>query len=280
MGHINKIARLITEDPDLFLESENLERDLKWLEDEYFDQSIYFQKKDLVKINKLREQLGMPQVDANLKPISTEPEPKLELPIKPEAKPAPKAPTLRKPLKDTHAEARAAYEVYLQKEEMLKPHRAYNNRMIRATAPRNGRTPIEPLATMGTDGDEILCDFCKKGIIVEGGKFHGMTAKQAWGESNGKLDYSYISGGVVFLTEENGTFRAYHGYSRRGDCDTKAGEQETLKRKKFNSTKELPMGILKKVKVFLAEEGLDEGLASKIISANYDYDPGIGVNQP
>jgi hypothetical protein len=224
MSYINKIARLITEDPDLFLESDNLKKELKWLEDDYFGQSHYFQKKDLIKINKLREQLGLPQVDTNLKPTAPEVTPETSTASTPTSIPKPK--------------------------------------------------------TMGTNNTEILCDYCEKGIIVEGGEYTGMTAGEAWNASNRKLDYSYISGGVVFLTEENGTFRAYHGYSRRGDCDTKAGSAEALKRKEFNSNKEIPTGISNKLEAFLREEGLPESLVSNIYRANYNYDPGIGINRP
>ena len=78
-----------------------------------------------------------------------------------------------------HSAARAIYQAYLQKVEELEVHRAYAERVAKATA-GGGQTPVRPLATMGTGGGPLLCDYCRKPIVLEGGAFHGVTADVAW----------------------------------------------------------------------------------------------------
>lgn len=256
-----KMIRLVTE-------AQTPEEQLKWLEGDYFDQSTYFRKKDLIKINKLREQLGLPTVGPDLKPIIALQSSEVEQPK------AQKTPKIKK---DKHPEAKAVYQKYLEIEDYLEPYRTYNKLMINATRPQHGKTPIEPLATMGTDGGEILCDYCQKPILIEGGQYHGMGAGDAWKASNETLKYSYILGGVIFLTEQNGTFRAYHDYSP--PC-YKAAIKKTDEEKAFFKP-EKPHLIAKKMREFLADNiFLDPSSTHTIINTVYGYDPGVGINHP
>src|SRR4051812_27795025 len=114
--------------------SADLLSQLRVLEDEYAGMPLVAQRADLREINRIRSQLGMPLVDARLKRIGA---------VEAEAKPGPEPPDV-----PDHAGARAAYQTYLRKREELEVHRAYAERVVRATA-GPGQTPVRPLATMG-----------------------------------------------------------------------------------------------------------------------------------
>src|SRR6266511_899999 len=127
--------------------SADLLRKLQVLEEEYAGQPLVVQQADLREINRIRSQIGMPLVDARLNTIGA---------VKEKAKPKPKPQKVQ-----DHAEARAIYQAYLKKIEELEVHRAYAERVVKATG-GPGQTPVRPLATMGTGGGPLLCDQCGK----------------------------------------------------------------------------------------------------------------------
>lgn len=260
-------------------DEENWMEQLRWLEADYFNTPVFMRRNDLKSINALRQKLKLPEVDSNLHPIlSVEP----PLPAQ-QIAPAPK--------KDPHVEARGIYQAYLDKLEMMRPHQEYCDRMIEATGMVGGKTPVMPLAIMGTDGGPLLCDTCKKQIPLEGGSlganWQGIGAGTAWAtaeENEMQPDNtwcSFISGGVTFVEEYNRTFRVYHGYE--GGClakDPKNKQEAAFVRK------EVPYVTRQKLSDFLAaEHGIQneaerKNMINTIFNELYKYDPGIGVNHP
>jgi hypothetical protein len=251
--------------------SEDLRRKLRLYEEEYAGQPLVARQADLRVINQLRSQLGMPLVDARLKAIGAPAE---------AAKPEPEPQEVR-----DHTEARAIYEAYLQKTEELEAHRAYAERVARATG-GPGQTPVRPLATMGTDGGPLLCDHCGKPILLEGGRFHGVAADVAWRQNPGGDWKSWILGGMVVEITLNGTLRIYHGYPGRNDkhCCNVARRNEEKAQAEFRSRKTPETFHL--LAAFLQDEfprmtdreRLD--LLNDILNTVFSYDPGIGINRP
>src|SRR5579883_494278 len=131
---------------------------LQILEEDYVNQPLVVQQVDLREINRLRSQLGMPLVDARLKTIGAGEE---------EAKPTPK-PKPQKVL--DHTEARGIYQAYLKKIEELEVHRAYAERVAKATG-GPGQTPVRPLATMGTDGGPLCATTAGSRSSWRAGRF-------------------------------------------------------------------------------------------------------------
>jgi hypothetical protein len=253
--------------------SEDLLRQLRLYEQDYPGQPLVAQQADLQVINRLRSQLGMPLVDARLKEIGACAE---------VAKPEPKPRQVR-----DHTEAREIYRAYLQKVEELKPHRAYADRVARATG-GPGQTPVRPLATMGTGGGPLLCDHCGKPILLEGGQYHGMTADAAWRKNPDPADNwrSWILGGMVVEIVTNGTLRIYHGYPGRDSkqCCNAARRNEEKAQAEFRSRK--TPETFHRLAAFLRDEFPDKperervDLLNEILNIVYEYDPGIGVNRP
>ena len=253
--------------------SDDLLRTLRLLEEDYPAQPVVLQQADLPEINRLRSRLGMPLVDARLKVIGAPDPPAAEA-----AKPEPKRPP-------DHSEAREIHQAYRKKIEELEGHRAYAEEVSIATA-GHGQTPVEPLATMGPGGGPLLCDRCKKPIVLEGEKYHGMTADVAWKKNPVVGWTSWILGGMVVEIQTNGTLRIYHGYPGRGDnhCCNIASREDDQARARFESRwrPEIPEKIL----AYLEDEfpGMtgDErsSLLDKIVGTMYSYDPGIGINCP
>lgn len=252
--------------------SDDLLRTLQTLEAEYAGQPLIAQQADLRSINQIRAQLGMPLVDARLNVIGA---PAVE------AKPEPK----RQPEPD-HTAARAIYQAYLKKVEELKPHQDYADRVARATG-GPGQTPVRPLATMGTGGGPLLCDQCNKPIVLEGGRFHGVTADIAWAQNAAGDNWlSWILGGMVVEIVTNGTLRIYHGYPGRNarHCCNIASRNAEKAQAKFKSEKspETNRALL----AFIEHEFPDRtekaryDLLNDILNTMYEYDPGIGVNRP
>lgn len=258
--------------------TDDLLRRLRALEEDYPDQPPLVQKTDLEEINELRQQLGMSLVDVKLAPLDSlaPPEPPTARRQPPVASPEP-APD--------HREARALYQQYLQREQELGPHREYAGKVCRATAGR-GRTPVEPLATMGVDGGPLLCDYCGRPIILEGGKFHNVPADQAWRRNPKKGWKSWILGGLVVELQTNGTLRIYHGYPERDPthCCNRAAAELAEQRAAFDSSKR--SRVWRKLLAFLEAEfpnlPPDEKtrLLNDVLDAACGYDPGIGVNRP
>lgn len=254
--------------------STDLQRRLQMLEEDYFNQPRLAQRADLQEINQIRSQLGMPLVDERLKEIVAVIEEKAEPSVQPEPVAAP-----------DHSEARQIYQAYLKKAADLERHRAYAEKVAKATA-NPGQTPVRPLATMGTNGGPLLCDQCGKPIVLEGGGFHGVTADVAW-KKNPQDDWvSWILGGMVVEIETNGTLRIYHGYPGRdgNQCCNVASREDAKARAAFQSgqrfEKEGPMHA------FLEHEFPNKApeerqkLLEEILDTMYNYDPGWGVNRP
>src|SRR5262245_59593999 len=91
--------------------SEDLLRQLQWLEEDYLGQPLVVQQEDLWEINHIRSQLGMPLVDARLNEMGA-------AAVEAGAQPEPKA------MRD-HTEAREIYQAWLKKMAELEVHRAY-----------------------------------------------------------------------------------------------------------------------------------------------------------
>jgi len=254
---------------------DDLLRKLRMLEDDYAGQPLVVQQADLREINQIRSQLGMPLVDARLREIGAADE---------KSKPKP---TEEKPKSEAqdHTEAREIYQAYLKKIEELEVHRAYADRVVKATAGR-GQTPVRPLATMGTNGGPLLCDHCGRPILLEGGPFHGVAADAAWKRNPGDNYTSWILGGMVVEVQTNGTLRIYHGYpgSSHNHCCNAASREDKKARDRFESSKgrEKQDTLL----AFLQDEFPDRTpnehlhLLNQILDTMYSYDPGIGVNRP
>lgn len=253
--------------------SKVLRQQLKLLETDYPNQPLVAQRADLLEINRLRAQLAMPLVDDKLNEIGVvkkEPKPKVE---KPKAE-----------VRD-HSEAREIYQTYLKRLDELKPHQDYADRVTRATG-GPGQTPVCPLATMGTGGGPLLCDHCKKPIVLEGGQFNGVNADVAWAQNPQDKWVSWILGGMVVEVQVNGTLRIYHGYPGRSTkhCCNAASEKDRKAREKFEAKPRPPKEKL--LLAFLADEFPDQpqaahyALLSKIMDTVYSYDPGLGINRP
>ena len=71
---------------------------------------------------------------------------------------------------------------------------------------------------MGKGGGPLLCDVCRKPMILEGGGFQGVHADEAWRRNPKKGWTSWISGGMVVRIETNGTLRIFHSYPGRSGC--------------------------------------------------------------
>lgn len=253
--------------------SKVLRQQLKLLETDYPNQPLVAQRADLVEINRIRARLFMPLVDDKLNEVGAakkEPKPKAAKP-KPEVR--------------DHTEAREIYRAYLKKLEDLKPHQDYADQVARATG-GPGQTPVCPLATMGTGGGPLLCDHCKKPIVLEGGQFHGVNADEAWARNPQDKWVSWILGGMVVEVQVNGTLRIYHGYPGRSNkyCCNVASERDRKAREKFEAN---PRPAKEKMLLaFLEDEFPDQpqaahySLLSKIMDAVYSYDPGLGINRP
>jgi len=186
---------------------------------------------------------------------------------------------------DPHREARALYRRYLEQEANLEPFRRYADEVALATA-GGGMTPVRPLATMGTGGGPLLCDFCNKPIPLEGGRFHGKTADVAWAENPDPDWTSWILGGLIVEIATNHTLRIYHGYpAQQQACYGKATAAEAIARQEFDGSGwSRNEGI---VAAFVQDElssGLDarqqRALVDRILDVLFNYDQGVGVNQP
>jgi hypothetical protein len=245
------------------------------LEEDYTSQPLVVQEADLPEINRVRAELGMPLVDVRLKEIVHAAKPVQEEEEKP--KPPPR----------DHSEAKKIYESYLKRSEELEAHRAYADRVVKASA-GSGQTPVYPLATMGTDGGALLCDYCRKPIVLEGGQFHGMNADDAWAKHSNPTESwrSWILGGLVVELQVNGTLRIYHGYPGRKDkqCCNVVVERDKKAREDYEKSKPVPNREM--LLAFFEDEfpAMTKteryAMFNKVVDIIYTYDPGYGVNGP
>lgn len=253
--------------------SEELRRKLQELEEEYKDMPPAVRQADLPEINKIRAQLNMPPVDAQLNELGVDAveEKKKEPELKPE------------PVPD-FTEAREIYQAYLNKKSVLEPHRKYAEKVAVATEGA-GMTPVRPLATMGTNGGPLLCDHCKKPIVLEGGNFHGKTADVAWEANPNEKWHSWILGGMVVEIQTNGTLRIYHGYmGNSNQCCNIANREDKEARSEYEAKKRSTdwlkmLAFLKSEFPDMSEDEQSE-LLNDVLNTVLDYDPGIGINRP
>lgn len=254
--------------------SEDLLRKLELLEEEYACQPPIAQQADLREINHLRSRLGMPLVDARLNEMRGASVEEDAEAVKPEQEQVP-----------DHTEAREIYQAYLKKIEELEVHRTYAYQVAEATAGR-GQTPVRPLATMGANGGPLLCDHCRKPIVLEGGRFHGMPADIAWKQNPRGNWTSWILGGMVVEIQTNETLRIYHGYPGRdgNQCCNVASREHQQARARFDASKKSDKRDI--LLAFLEYEFPDRApnerldLLSEILDTLFSYDPGIGINRP
>lgn len=245
-----------------------LQEELLVLEDDYH---ILRRKSDLEKINEIRRQLNMPILDANLKVPKALP-PKI----------------INKKEQEELAKAQDIYDKYLEKKAELKKHHDYALAVEKATG-NGSMTCVKPLATMGTNGGPLLCDVCKKPMILEGGKFHKKYADEAWNNGNYEHDkntwLSYIKGGMVIDITLNGTLRVYHGYPvNKDDCCEIGKRRINDADEKHDRSLILEHGPLISKFVETKFKELKEkdrcSLISDILNMMFGFDPGLGVNQP
>jgi hypothetical protein len=181
-----------------------------------------------------------------------------------------------------HTEARLWYAQYQARVAELKPHQNYAQQVAAATVGR-GKTPVQPLATMGTGGGPLLCDHCGKPLPLEDHPFRGVSADKAWAKNPVPGWQSYILGGVVISTESNGTVRVYHGHPGDGCCAKATAERD---RAYDQFTMSVPAGVFKRLGAFLADEFPHQTNAERLAMMNavvdvlWGHDPGIGVNRP
>lgn len=185
---------------------------------------------------------------------------------------------------DEHAEARALYRDYLARSTALERLRRHASAVTDATS-GSGQTPVEPLATMGNNGGPLLCDVCKKPMILEGGAFNGVNADDAWRQNPTPGWTSWISGGMVLRVETNGTLRVFHGYPNRSGCVLRGDDGDGERRREFAArmkTIDVPQK-LKLLKAYLAAELPErdnDDVLTDIYKVLFTYDPGSGVNAP
>jgi len=185
-------------------------------------------------------------------------------------------------MSDDHAEAKAIYQEYLVRAARLERNRRFADAVAKATAGA-GQTPVEPLATMGNKGGPLLCDVCRKPMILEGGGFQGVYADEGWRRNPKKGWASFISGGMVVRIEVNGTLRIYHGYPNRSGCVLKADRADDAAREEFRENNK-PEDVSAKLKLltayFKAEmpDKNSDAVKSDIFRVMFVYDPGLGVN--
>ncbi|HEU0036215.1 MAG TPA: hypothetical protein VFQ53_36630 [Kofleriaceae bacterium] len=185
---------------------------------------------------------------------------------------------------DTHATARALYQEYVARAAVLERHRRYATEVLKATAGA-GQTPVEPLATMGKDGGPLLCDVCRKPMILEGGGYQGVYADAAWRRNPKRGWRSWIAGGMVVRIESNGTLRVYHGYPGRSGCVLKADALDERQRDEFRA-RSAELNVSAKLDLlsayFKAElpDKDSDAVLSDIYRVMFVYDPGLGINAP
>lgn len=261
----------MSDDPQA--ELDRLERDLR-------DEPLFIRRRDLPKVNALRERLRLPPVDADLRPAT-----------RVESIPAAPAAAAPAPTTDEHARARALRARWLEREAKLAPHRTWAQATLRAVTHQpdkggDGRTPVEPLA-VGSRGGPIVCEVCKKPFPLEGGRVNGMPADAAWKRHGSRGMRSFISGGLVFELQPNGTLHFFHGYQEGGargaGCYARGRAAEAAARKAWVRQDE-PGAHAALVALATAELGmkLDEARrwVQEVMAALFGFDPGTGVNGP
>lgn len=260
------------------MDTPDLERELRDLEDEYYSMPTFMRRKELPIINTLRAKLGLPRVDYRLSPIAEEIE---EEEVFEDPEPV--------EVVDPHEEAREVYQAYLDKQEERAPDIAYADRIIREVTRGRSMTPVRPLAIGGTNGGPILCDYCHKPIPLEGGANQGVPANIAWSNHPDPQDnwISYISGGLITMHAMNGTARFYHGYQQNLKCCFNlAMAEEDAAMAAFEDAKEDRSHEYRILRALFRDEFTDLSdyersmLLLRVTNTLYHFDPGVGINRP
>ena len=187
-------------------------------------------------------------------------------------------------MSDEHAAAKAIYQEFLARSAVLERRRRYASQVAEATS-GSGQTPVEPLATMGKGGGPLLCDVCRKPMILEGGAFNRVYADEAWRKNPVVGWRSWISGGMVVRIETNGTLRIFHGYPGRSGCVQTADRNDEKLKAEFRAkakTMDTP-GKLELLSAYFKAELPDknnDAFLTEIYKVLFVYDPGLGVNEP
>lgn len=188
---------------------------------------------------------------------------------------------------DPHAIGKNLYRLYREKRDFYHPHREYADLIARATA-GTGMTPVRPLATMGTGGGPLLCDHCKKPIVLEGGKYNRVPVDVAWKQNPDRKDdwKSFISGGVLIEILNNGTLRVYHGYPGRDPnycCNIAKRQRDDAEAQHDTS----PIRRFCKAVTEFVESRIPHAttrqkqtLVNDVLNTLFQFDPGVGVNLP
>ncbi len=261
--------------------------ELAELEALYHDQPAHAQVRDLARINALRAAGGLPPVDARLRP-----------PAPPEAaRRAAEAAARAEEDLALVAEGGRLHALYVAREAELAPHRRYAKAVAEATH-SPGKTPVRPLATMGTGGGPLRCDHCGRPVILEGAPYHGWEADRAWADRVGKgISFhdrlhgagpdtwvSWVHGGMLVDIEVNGTLRIYHGY--RGNAGHCLALADAARRAAREAVPPVPAGAKRAVDAYLrhafpAMPDIERGkLVGDVVGAVYGFDPGVGTNRP
>ena len=176
------------------------------------------------------------------------------------------------------------YDSFLARAAVLERRRDYAKDVVAATS-GSGQTPVEPLATMGKNGGPLLCDECGKPMILEGAGFQGVYADEAWRRNAHRNWTSWISGGMVVRVESNGTLRVYHGYPKRSGCVVAADKTEAQNRADHRARKndDAAMASLDLLSAYFKAELPDknnDATLTAIYQVLFDYNPGLGCNEP
>ena len=275
--------------------SDELQKKLRFLEEDFFTMPVAVQKNDLQEINRIRIELGMPIVDQHLKEQGAAEVPEVETATSEAIETAnsfdenPDSSQTSRPSESPiftpdHSEARAIYQAFLKKSAELKIHQEYADEVAKATS-GSGQTLVKPLATMGNKGGPLLCDHCGKPMILEGGDYHKLNADVGWKKNPDPKWRSWIFGGMVVEIQTNGTLRIYHGYpgANPKDCCNVANQQDSDARKQYVSERSkykdlLYDFIMHEFSEMKTDDQID--LLNEILNTMFVYDPGLGINQP
>jgi len=212
-----------------------LEEQLRLLEREYFDQSSYQRRKDLLRINKLRNQLNLPEVDNNLQPIiveltETKPHQTIEEVVMPKLLPVSSLQpeilrlavrlnlsmhVLNNRIKEYLAVDKSLD--HLSEEEKVELFEHLNTELankIRGEQLEAEYNLLTAEKSRGFTYDTIVnlnCSLCGEGFPLQG-----------WPHSRPSLAVPFILGGLTFLLDEKGAPHVYHGYMDSNSCAGRA----------------------------------------------------------
>lgn len=185
----------------------------------------------------------------------------------------------------TDDECRDLYDRYIARRDRLLVLRQYARDVIAATGGAS-MTQVEPLASMN-HGGPLLCDVCGKPMILEGGGYQGMHADKGWARNPVPGWKSYISGGMLLLTESNGTLRVYRGHPHGDGCVGVGDRANDERRAAFRATQDTDAAYatLDRLAEYLRDKApapvaTMDAVLSDVYKTMLTYDPGDGINAP